>query len=55
LQRFGESPIAYLLGTRDSESINKRFGLTLDAKWFGREVGWFDAKKLNGIRLGVIQ
>jgi hypothetical protein len=55
LQDFGESPVAYLLGTRDAPSVTKHFGLSLDDQWFGRGVGWFDKKKLTGIRLGVIQ
>ncbi len=52
---FGESPVAYLLGTPDLASASNRYKLSPESKWFGRNLAWFDAAKLNGIRLGVIQ
>ena len=55
LQAFGESPVAYLLGTADLGAASKRYTLSAQSKWFGRNLAWFDAAKLNGIRLGVIQ
>jgi hypothetical protein len=54
LQEFGESPVAYLLGTADLEAATKRYGLTAQTQWFGRKLAWFDAGKLKGVRLGVI-
>lgn len=55
LQVFGESPVAYLLGTPDFDAAGRRLVLSPGGKWFGRNVAWFDMKKLGGIRLGVIQ
>jgi glyoxalase-like protein len=53
LQKFGESPVAYLLGASDLK--RSRFALSPTEKWFGRNVNWFDATSLGGIRLGVVQ
>lgn len=54
LQKFGESPAAYLLTTQDLNSTMKKVRLSGTKNWFGQRVTWFDAKKLNGTRLGVI-
>ncbi len=55
LRAFSESPVAYLLATPDLATAGKRYSLSSQSKWFGRNLAWFDAAKLNGIRLGVIQ
>ena len=55
LQALGESPVAYLLGTPDLAAASTRYTLSSQSKWFGRSLAWFDAAKLNGLRLGVIQ
>lgn len=54
LQDFGESPVAYLLGTTDPGAASKRYGLTAQTRWFGRNVGWFDSGKLKTVKLAVI-
>jgi hypothetical protein len=54
LQKFGESPAAYLLTTQDLNATMKKVHLSGTRNWFGQRVTWFDAKKLNGTRLGVI-
>jgi Glyoxalase-like domain len=54
LAKFGESPVAYLLGTRDFSAANKKYKLSGTKTWFGQRVAWFDANKLKGVRLGVI-
>jgi hypothetical protein len=54
LQKNGESPAAYLLATQDVTSVSKKFHLSGSKAWFGQKVAWFDSKKLNGIRIGVI-
>lgn len=54
LQKNGESPVAYLLATQDLNGVMKKFHLAGSRTWFGQRVTWFDAKKLNGVRLGVI-
>jgi hypothetical protein len=54
LGRFGESPVAYLLSTRDFASATKKYKLNGTKIWFGQKVAWFDTGKLKGVRLGVI-
>src|SRR5208337_1738974 len=54
LAKFGESPVAYLLGTRDFPAAAKKYKLSGTRTWFGQKVAWFDAGKLKGVRLGVI-
>lgn len=54
LQAFGESPVAFLLGS--SGDADKKFGFTAaEGTWFGKHVRWLPADKLNGVRLGAIQ
>jgi len=52
--KFGEGPVAYLLGTQDYSAASKRYRLSGTKTWFGQRVGWFDEKKLKGARVGVI-
>jgi len=52
--KFGESPVAYLLGTRDFAAATKKYKLSGNKLWFGQKVAWFDAGKLKGVKLGVI-
>jgi len=54
ISRNGESPVAYLLGTRDFGAATKKYRLPGAKTWFGQKVAWFDAGKLKGVRLGVI-
>jgi len=54
LGRFGESPVAYLLGTRDFAAATKKYKLNNTKIWFGQKVAWFDPAKLKGARVGVI-
>jgi hypothetical protein len=54
LGRFGESPVAYLLGTRDFAAAAKKYKLSGNKTWFGQKVAWFDPAKLKGARVGVI-
>jgi hypothetical protein len=55
LNKVGESPVAYLLATPDLSVAAKRFNLTQGSPWFHRDLAWFDAKKLNGVKLGVVK
>lgn len=55
LRKFGESPVAYLLGTQDLNAASTRFHLQAGSIWFGRKLAWFDATRLHGVRLGVVQ
>ena len=54
LGKFGETPVAYLLATRDFAAATKKYKLAGPKTWFGQKVGWFDAGKLKGVRLAVI-
>jgi hypothetical protein len=54
LGKYGESPVAILLGTGDFPAAAKKYKLSGAKTWFGQKVGWFDASKLKGVRLGVI-
>jgi len=54
LGKFGETPVAYLLATRDFAAATKKYKLNGTKTWFGQKVAWFDAGKLKGVRLGVI-
>jgi Glyoxalase-like domain len=54
LAKFGETPVAYLLGTRDFAAAVKKYRLSGTKTWFGQKVAWLDAGKLKGVRLGVI-
>jgi hypothetical protein len=54
LGKFGETPVAYLLGTRDFAAAAKKYRLSGNKLWFGQKVAWFDPGKLKGVLLGVI-
>ena len=54
LSKYGEGPVAYLLGTRDYTVAGKKYKLSGPKVWFGQRVGWFDSARLKGVRLGVI-
>ncbi len=53
LAQVGETPVAYVLGTRDADRSFKRFQLKPSAEWFGCRIAWFDPLKLGGIRLAI--
>ncbi len=54
LAKYGETPVAYLLATRDFPAAAKKYKLSGGKTWFGQKVAWFDERKLHGVRLGVI-
>jgi catechol 2,3-dioxygenase-like lactoylglutathione lyase family enzyme len=54
IQKLGDAPVAYLFGASDFGAAGKKYGLAKGTSWFGRDVGWFDAEKLRGMRLGVV-
>jgi glyoxalase-like protein len=54
ISKFGEGPIAYLLGTRDFTAAAKKYKLSSGKPWFAQRVGWFDVNKLKGVHVGVI-
>jgi hypothetical protein len=54
IAKYGESPVAYLLNANDFAAAAKKYRLSGNKTWFGQKIGWFDEKRLNGVRLGVI-
>jgi catechol 2,3-dioxygenase-like lactoylglutathione lyase family enzyme len=54
LDRFGESPCAFLLSSRDLARTANRLPLTGEFGWFGRDAAWIEPGRLFGWRLGVI-
>ena len=54
LAKYGETPVAYLLATRDLPAATKKYKLSGGKIWFGQKTAWFDVGKLKGVRLGVI-
>jgi len=54
LAKYGEAPVAFLIGTNDFTAASKKYKLSGGKVWFGQRVGWFDPAKLKGVRLGVI-
>jgi hypothetical protein len=55
LHRFGDVPAACLLGVPDIELVIERFEMDEDPEpWFNSQAAWFDDRKLNGIRLGIV-
>lgn len=55
LARFGESPCAFLIRTKDFRLSSKRSGLTPTSALFERRVAWMDPGLLNGARLGLVE
>jgi hypothetical protein len=53
--RFGECPVAFLLGTQELEAATERYRLGNPDVWFGRRLAWFDHARLRGTKLGVIE
>lgn len=54
IAKYGEGPVAYLLGTRDYNAAQKKYKLSGNKTWFGQRVGWLDERKLKGAKVGVI-
>jgi glyoxalase-like protein len=55
LEKFGQGPVALLVGSKDFTGSSKRFKLSGETSWFGRKLAWFDVEKLHGARLGVVE
>jgi len=54
LGKYGETPVAYLLGSSEFSAAAKKYKLSGNKTWFGQKVAWFDERKLKGVRVGVI-
>lgn len=55
LNRLGNSPVAFLLGTANINQASQRFSLVHADSWFGRRLAWIDETKLRGARMGVVE
>lgn len=55
LEQLGESPCAFLIGTKSLERAARHFPLGETTSWLDRKTAWFDREALHGIRLGVIE
>ena len=51
---LGKSPVAFLLGGSDFEKASAKAKLA-PTQWVGLRVAWFDAEKMQGARVGVIE
>ena len=54
IAKYGESPVAFLLNTRDFAAASKKYKLANGKTWFGQKVAWFEEGNLKGIHVGVI-
>jgi hypothetical protein len=54
LSKFGESPVAYLLGTRDFAASEKSYRSNVETMWFGRKVRWLEVGKVGFSHLGIV-
>ena len=54
LTRFGPSPCAYLIGSRDFARSVERFGLTDEANGWDRRAAWFATSALRRLRIGIM-
>jgi glyoxalase-like protein len=53
LQKFGETPVGFVLQTQNFDAAAKRFHISYNITWFGQKFAWFDKKKLHGVRVGI--
>jgi hypothetical protein len=54
LERFGDGPVAALIGTTDLKASLKTYPLSGETVWFGKRVDWFDPVKLHDLKIGII-
>jgi hypothetical protein len=54
VNRLGQCPVAFLLGSNDFKAASKHFSLPAQPRWFNLNVSWFDPQVLHGVRLGIV-
>jgi hypothetical protein len=54
LAKFGDGPVAALIGTTDWKATAKSYPVSGETVWFGKRVAWFDPAKLHDLKIGVI-
>ncbi len=55
LDRFGDSPWAYLIGTKNLKAAQRHFDLPQRFKFFGRNAAWFAHDRVEDLWLGIIR
>jgi hypothetical protein len=55
LEKYGDGPVAALVGATDWNAVAKQLPLAGETKWFGKKVAWIDPEKLSQLRIGVIK
>ena len=55
IDRFGDAPVAFLLGVTDFDAASRHFDAKEASEWFGRRVAWIAPEKIGGTRLGLIE
>jgi hypothetical protein len=55
MDKFGENPCGYLIGSRDFDQSLERQSLDETEMWFGERLAWFDQMLSMGILLGVVE
>jgi hypothetical protein len=54
VKRFGEGPVAILIGVQDFGAAKSRFELVDETTWFSKKIAWFPSTRLRGARIGVV-
>ena len=54
LNKFGDGPVAALIGTAKWKAAAKTYPLSGETVWFGKSVAWFDQAKLHDLKIGII-
>ncbi len=55
LRRYGPSPCAYLIGSRDLDASAERLSLETKDRVGGRRIAWFEAEDMRPFGLGVLE
>lgn len=55
LRRYGPTPCAYLVASRDLDASAARLPLGAQERLGGRRLAWIDIEEMRGLRLGVLQ
>jgi Glyoxalase-like domain len=55
LEKYGDGPVAALVGASDWNQAAKKLPLVGETRWFGNRVAWIDPAKLSQLRIGVIK
>jgi hypothetical protein len=54
VKRFGEGPVAIVLGAARFDAAKKKFALVDETTWFAKKIAWFPSTRLRGARIGVV-